>query len=217
MQEVKTMENKTVLEAVKKALSGKKRKFAQSVDVIIPLKRVDLKKNPVKINNNVVLPKGSGKVAKVVAVVDGEASTKAKGVADVVLTGRMLDDYKDKKMAKKLIESTDFFTVEAPLMQRFAQVFGRHAGSRGKMPLPTDVIAPSSDPTKIIERLKKSIRVRMRGQPVVLARVGTEEMSPEDITENIQFVYKMVVAKLPLDNIAAPYVKTTMGEAVKVQ
>jgi len=211
------MDDKTILEAVNKALSVKKRKFTQSVDLIVTLRRVNLKKNPLKINDNVVLPKGSGKEAKVVAVVDGEASTKAKGLADLVITSKTMDDYKDKKASKKVAQDMDFCAVQAPLMQKFAKVFGRALGSRGKMPLPKDVLAPNADPTATVTRLKKSVRIRLRGQPVVLARIGTESMSPKDLLENFKFVYNYVLGHLPVDNVGAVYIKTTMGAAVRVQ
>lgn len=210
------MDDKNILEAVNKALESGERKFTQSIDLIITLKRVDMKKNPVKINDNVVLPKGSGKDAYVVAVVDGEASTQAKGIADLVITSKTLSDY-DQKASKKVSQTADFFSVQAPLMQKFAQVFGRSAGSRGKMPLPKDVLAPNADPTSTLKRLKNSVRIRVRNQPVVTARVGTEKMEPRDLVDNIKFVYDMVLHQVPLDNIGKIYVKTTMGKAVKVE
>ncbi len=211
------MEKKAILEAVEEALSGKERKFTQSVDMIITLRRVDLKKDDIKINDSLVLPNGSGREADVVVVADGEASTQAKKLVEKVITGKTLSDYEDSREAKKLAESADFFAVQAPLMPKFAQVFGRALGRRGKMPLPKDVMPPDANPKVTVERLKKSVRVRMRGQPVVWATVGTEEMEPEKLSENVSFVYDFVKGKIPLDKIGKVYVKTTMGKAVKIR
>jgi len=49
--------------------------------------------------------------------------------------------------------------------------------------------------------------------------VGDETMSDEDIAENIEAVISAVVGKLKkgIRNIKSIYVKTTMGEAVKIK
>ena len=60
--------------------------------------------------------------------------------------------------------------------------------------------------------------VRMRNQPVIQCRVGTEDMKEEELVENIQAVVNVLEGKLKrgMKNIDSAYVKTSMGEPVKI-
>ena len=62
------------------------------------------------------------------------------------------------------------------------------------------------------------VLLRTRRAPIIQCRVGTEDMSDEQLVENIQAVIGRLEAKLKkgLKNIASIYVKETMGPAVKV-
>ncbi|MEM2273671.1 MAG: 50S ribosomal protein L1, partial [Candidatus Bathyarchaeia archaeon] len=61
--------------------------------------------------------------------------------------------------------------------------------------------------------------VRTRGQPVLSCRIGTEDMSDEDLADNIDVVLKKVEGKLKrgIKNIASIYIKASMGQPVKVK
>ena len=87
---------------------------------------------------------------------------------------------------------------------------------RGKMPQP---VPPSADLKQIFERLKNTVRIVSKKNPTVNAPVGTEDMSPSDIAENIMAVLEYIKSKIkrPLENICIIYVKTTMGEAGPVE
>lgn len=211
------MEKKEVLEAVKKLREkSAKRNFVQSVDFIINLQNIDIK--TAKLGDSVHLPFGRGKPVKVAAIVDGEAVTQAKAAgADLVISKKEISNY-DKKAAKDLSADFEWFVVQAHLMQPFAAAFGAALGSRGKMPLPKDIVAPTGNPTEAIKRLRESVRVRVKDKPIVHTVVGTEKMSDDEIAENILAVYKSVLAKLEkgIHSMGNAYIKTTMGEAVKV-
>jgi large subunit ribosomal protein L1 len=84
------------------------------------------------------------------------------------------------------------------------------------MPTP---VPPTADIKDYIERFRKTVLVRLRGQPVLQCRVGTEEMPEEHVAENIQTVLGRIETKLKkgLKNIESIYVKTTMGQPVKMK
>jgi large subunit ribosomal protein L1 len=66
---------------------------------------------------------------------------------------------------------------------------------------------------------RKSVIVRNRGQETIQLRVGMENMKNEELTENIQVVIRALEGKLKrgMKNISYAYIKTTMGPPVKVK
>jgi large subunit ribosomal protein L1 len=212
------MDNKSILDAVKKVREGsKKRNFKQSIDFIVNLTNVDMK--TLKLADSVELPSKRGKPVHTVVVADGEPSLQAKtGGADVVITKKEISTY-DKKKVRELAKKTEWFIVQAPLMQPFAAAFGAILGPRGKMPLPKDVLGPTSDPTATIKRLANSTRIRVKDRPIVHAFVGTEEMTDEELVENILALHHAILAKLEkgTNSLGSMYLKTTMGAPVEVK
>ncbi|KAA0013916.1 MAG: 50S ribosomal protein L1 [Thermoplasmata archaeon] len=213
------MASQEIVEAVKNALdekNSKKRKFIQSLDLVINLKDVDLSKPENRIDEEIELPKGRGKEARIAVFATGELALKAKGIADTVIQPEQIKELaEDKKKAKELAESHDFFVAEAPLMPTIGRTLGRILAPRGKMPKP---IPPDADIESIVNKLKKSIKIRSKDKPTFHCLVGKEDMSPEDLAENIETILDRVESKLERGrmNIKSAYIKTTMGKAVRV-
>ena len=69
-----------------------------------------------------------------------------------------------------------------------------------------------------LERLRGSIRIRTKDKLTFSAKIGTTEMTPEQIAENINTVLKRVEADLEQgsQNLRSVFVKTTMGPAVRL-
>jgi large subunit ribosomal protein L1 len=101
-------------------------------------------------------------------------------------------------------------------MPLVGKVLGATLGPKGKMPTP---VPPTADIAEHIKRHRKMILLRMRGQPVLQCRVGAENMSDEEIAENVQAVMEKVEAKLKkgIKNISSVNLKTTMGPSIPVR
>ena len=211
------MAEKSTVMAVQKALEGaKKRNFVETVELAINLKDVDLSIPKNRITDDIILPNGRGRAVKICVIGGGELALKAKDVADVVITPDELQTIADdKKQAKKLANSTDYFIAEAPLMAVVGKRLGTVLGPRGKMPKP---IAPGVDPTAMIDGLRRTVSVRTKDRMTFHAPVGTVEMSPEQLADNIETILKRVELKLEKGrmNIASSYVKTTMGPSERL-
>ena len=214
------MADATIVEAVKKAIEeGKKRgrKFRESVDLTINLKDVDMSLPKNRIQEEIPLPKGRGKPIKVAVFASGELALKAKeGDADLVITPEELQDLaEDKRKARKIAKEHDFFIADAGLMATIGKTLGVVLGPRGKMPKP---VPPNMDPKGLIQGLKRTVRVRSKDKLTFHVPVGTVDMSPEDIAENIEAVLKRIEQKLERGraNIKSVYVKTTMGPAIRI-
>lgn len=210
-----TKENiQKTLEDMKKQ---EKRKFKQSLELIIKLKDLDLKKPENRINQAVILPHPIGKTVRVCVIATGDLALRSKEAnADLVIGREQLDEMaKDKKASRKLQNDCDFFIAEASLMPLVGKTIGPVLGPRGKMPNP---ISPNAPIAEIIEQGKRTVKIRVRDQPVIQCRVGSDEMSNEDLSENIQAVFSTLEGKLErgLRNVSAILLKTSMGEPVSL-
>ena len=88
-------------------------------------------------------------------------------------------------------------------------------GPRGKIPVP---VPPNADISVFINRYKSAVLIRNKDQPQIMAPIGTEDMSPDDLVENAEAILSTLETKLPngAHNIAKVIVKTTMGPPVPV-
>ncbi|MGE0015481.1 MAG: 50S ribosomal protein L1 [Candidatus Methanomethylophilaceae archaeon] len=211
------MAEKPTVIAVQKALeSAKKRNFVETVELAINLRDVDLSIPKNRIQEDIVLPAGRGKSLKICVIGGGELALKAKDVADLVISpdelGALADD---KKQAKKVANSIDYFIAEAPLMAVVGKRLGTVLGPRGKMPKP---IAPGADPTVMIDQLRRTATIRTKDRKTFHVPVGTVDMKAQDIADNIDVILGRVEGRLEKGrhNIASAYVKTSMGPSEKV-
>jgi large subunit ribosomal protein L1 len=207
-----------MLEAVKKAKEeAKPRNFTQSVDVVITIKDLDVRKPENRIDEEVFLPNGRGKPVKIAFIADGELALLAKNAgADLVINKADLEELgKDRKEAKKMANRHDFFVAQADMMPLVGRFLGPVLGPRKKMPKP---VPASAKPEPLMEKLKGTVKVRIKDQPVVQALVGSQEMGDEDIADNIEAVLGVLDQKLEKgrSQIKSMYVKTTMGPVARV-
>ena len=213
------LDQKTILNAVKEAREkSQKRKFTQSIELIIKLQDIDMKAPESKIQEIIELPYAPEKPNKVCVIGSGELAMKAKNAkADYVIERGELESLAGKKQElRKVANNYDFFIAEAPLMPLVGRTLGSVLGPRGKMPIP---VPPSADIANLIKKNRKTITVRMRNQPILQNRVATENMKDEEITENVQTVIRVLEGKLKkgMKNIKSAYIKTAMGKPVKIQ
>jgi large subunit ribosomal protein L1 len=211
------MADRSSLDVVTEALkNAPERKFPESVELSINLKELDLSLPKNRIEEEIPLPGGRGRQVRIALFGTPEMCQKVKGVADRALTPAEFEElFKDKKAAKRLVAEVDFFLAEAPLMPTIGKRLGVVLGPRGKMPRP---IPPGSDPSNLIQALKKSIKIRSKGNRTFHAAVGLRSMPPAEIAKNVDAVLTRVVGKLEQGrtNIDSVYVKTTMGPAVRL-
>lgn len=201
-----------IKQAIAELRKNEKKKFDQTIDLIINLKGIDPKKDNVSA---VVLLPNKFKEKKVCGFLNNKS--------DLVKTITKLDfpKYKEKKELKNLVKEFDFFIASAPLMPSVATTFGKVLGPTGKMPSPQlGVLMTESDNAikELLEKISKAIKVRMKEASFKVA-VGKENMSDEQIIDNIKAVYKGIVEVLPTkkENVKNVMVKLTMSKPVKVE
>ena len=214
-----SLDKKTLLDAVKeaKAKSGQK-KFNQTIELILDIKEIDMKAPEGKIQQVVELPHATAKPNKICVIASGELALKArKAEAELVMEKPDLEALAGKKKElRKLANDYDVFLSEAPLMPLVGRILGPALGPRGKLPMP---VPPNADIASLITKHRKTVVVKMRNQPIIQCPVGTENMKDEELVANIQAVLRVVEGKLKrgLKNIKFAFIKTSMGEPVKIK
>ena len=218
------MEKKDLIAAVKKLKSSsEKRNFTQSVDLVINLHNLDMKKQDNNVDTYIALHYDRGKKVKVCAIVGPELTDQAKQVCDGTITSEeMIRNYKDNKKAiRKLANQYNYFIAQATIMPQIATVFGRVFGPRGKMPNPKAgcVVAPNANLKITYERLQKLLRAQSKNAPSVKCAVGTEKMSDEHLIDNIDTIYKGILNVIPNaeNSIKDVSLKLTMGKPIKIE
>ena len=211
------MEKEQILTSLKAAREGEKRKFVQTFELAVNLTNLNLKKGEGKFSEDVQLPHGKGKPVVIGVFADGELAEKLRKQNVQTYTKADINDFQTKKRdARKVARKYDFLLAQTDLMVLIGKTLGQILGPKGKMPKP---LPPQADPAPLFARLQKSVKVRIKDDPVIHVPVGTEAMTDEQIAENVLAVMKVVMLKLPkgLDNLGPIYLKTTMGKAVRVQ
>jgi large subunit ribosomal protein L1 len=213
------LDQKIIINAIKEVKGkSKKRNFTQSVELILNLKDIDMKSPEGRIQERIELPHLSPqKPNRICVIATGELALKAKRAkADLVIGKNELGGLAGKKKdLRKIANGYNFFIAEAPLMPLVGKILGPALGPRGKMPVP---VPPTAGISGLIKRYRKMIFVRMRNQPVIRCRVGTESMKEEEIAENVETVLRAIEGKLKrgMKNIKTVYLKTSMGTPVKI-
>ena len=203
-------------EVVKKAKEEtKKRKFTQSVELIINFKDIDVKKG-FAINEVVQLPKTSSP-ATVCVIATGDMSQKAKAAkADAVIGNDELTKFEsNKRESRKFINKYDFFLADTKIMPTVGKALGQLLGPRGKMPTPVPFNAPIES---FLSRFKTSIRVRVKNSLSISCKIGDTTMDEQQVAANAMAVINNLKTKFPNGdkNIRKYMVKTTMGKAAKL-
>lgn len=214
------MEKNKILGALKKLRAeAKKRNFTQSVDIIINLKDLDLKKPEEQVEFFASLHHQTGKKRKICALVGPELLDDAKTIFDKTILVDEFDQYSnDKKLAKKLAGEYDFFVAQANIMPKVAAAFGKVLGSRGKMPNPKAgaIVPPKGASLKALyDRFQNTLKVSAKTSLIIQIFVGKEDLSDEHLTDNVLDIFSQLEAKLPKgkNNIKNAFIKFTMSKS----
>ncbi len=189
-----------------------KKKFNQSIDLIINLKGLDLRKDNVSTIVTIPHPLKEKKVCGFL--------TKRNDFVKSILQPDF-PKYKDKKSLKTIIKEYDFFIAHISLMPAVATNFGKALGPSGKMPSPQLGVLPNEEESTIKALLKKishSVKIRLK-EPSFKVSVGREDMKDEEILENIMAIYNGLINVLPTkkENVKSILIKLTMGKPLKVE
>ena len=212
------VERVQIIEAVKTAIeSAPERKFPESIEISVNLRNIDMAQPKNRIDETMALPNGTGEPQKIVVLGKGDITTQAKNAGvDLIIGPEEIERLGgEKREARKMAESYQFFLAETAVMPLVGRYLGTRLGPRGKMPMP---VPPGMDITTTVERLRKSVKFRTKDKVTFHVKVGVVAMGPEELAENIDAVLKKVESSLEngVQNLRSVYVKTSMGPSVRL-
>ncbi|MEK6875040.1 MAG: hypothetical protein AABX52_04805 [Nanoarchaeota archaeon] len=202
-------------------LHSPKRKFVQSIDMIVALRNLDLKKPEDQIDVYLALPHAKGKPVQVCALVGPEMKDNASSACDFTVLSDEFPRYGgDKKSIKKLAGKYAYFIAQAALMPQIAKIFGRVFGPKQRMPNPkAGCVVPSNTNLKpIVDKLKKTVRLSAKTSPVIQVSVGMEDQDEAQVVDNAVAVYNAIAHAVrdEKENVKEVMLKLTMSPAYTV-
>lgn len=212
------MDKEQVKKALEEVKKQPKRKFIQTYDLVINLKNIVVKTNPIEFFVTLHNPKG--KTVKVAAFVDQELVEQSQKFCDLTIKETDFDKYKEKKVLKKLAEDYDYFVAQANLMPKVAAAFGKVLGMKGKMPNPKlgCVVPPTTNLEPLVKKLNATVKLSAKKGINLQCLVGKEDQPDKDIVENVLTVYQAALKQVPNEtqNIKNSALKLTMSKLVKI-
>jgi large subunit ribosomal protein L1 len=210
----------------KEGFKDKIRKFDESIDMIINIKDVNLNEPKNRIDKEIILSHNivSNDKPNICVIASDEVLLEAKklGIDTLGSDGLVSLNNEEKKNKKKFAKKYDFFVVEDKMMRDVARYLARFLGPVGKMPKPFPtgygIISNPEDLRVAFERYKKVVRIQMKKQPIIFAKVGKKSMEPEKIFDNIKIIVDFIADQMPhkFNNFKSMYFKATMGKPIKV-
>jgi len=200
-----------------KELKNEKRKFTQTVDLIINLKNFDPKKE--NVNFYAELPNGKGKETKIAIIL--EKGNEEIGKICDVLEWKDIENLGEKEFKKKAREY-DYFITIAKIIPLIAKKFGKILGPMKKMPDPKlEAVLTDIDLEKIkriAEKLKKIVKINNDKNSIKIS-IGREDMEDKKIIENFNSINQELIKKLPKGetNIKEILIKFTMSKPIKIK
>ncbi len=210
----------------KEGFKEKVRKFDESIDLIINIKDVNLNDPKNRIDKEIILSNDiiTNDKPNICVIASDEILLAAKklGVDTLDSNGLINLNNEEKKFKKKFAKKYEFFVVEDKMMRDVARYLARFLGPVGKMPKPFPtgygIISSPEDLSIAFERYKKVIRIQMKKQPIIFAKIGKKSLDKEKLYENIKTVVNFIADQMPhkFNNFKSMFLKSTMGKPVKV-
>lgn len=192
-----------------------KRKFKQSVELAINFKNIDFSKQDNRLNMEILLPNGKGKVRKIALFANekGLIAQAKKNNVDVISDTELPAIATDSVRMGSLLNCE--LIAQPNLMPLIARHLGQFLGPRNKMPKP---LLGNVNFDNIVNELNRRIVLRNKGKflPTLHCVVGQEDMEPEKIYYNVKEVMDSVSRKVGQNHIKSAYVKLTMSKPIRI-
>ena len=201
-------------EALNLCCQTAKAKFDETVELHVRL-GVDSRHADQQVRGAVVLPHGTGKNVRVIAICKGDAA-KAAEEAGAMMVG-------DADLIAKIQNEgfVDFdVLVTTPDMMGQVGRLGKILGPRGLMPNPKAGTVTPDIGKAVTEAKAGKIEYRQDKQNIIHVPVGKASFGPEKLGDNLRVVMDAIVKAKPAaakgQYIKSATVATTMGPGIKL-
>ena len=191
-----------------------KAKFDETVELHVRL-GVDSRHADQQVRGAIVLPHGTGKNVRVIAICKGDAA-KAAEAAGAMMVG---DSDLIAKIQNEGFIDFDVLVTTPDMMGQVGRL-GKILGPRGLMPNPKAGTVTPDIGRAVTEAKAGKIEYRLDKQNIIHVPVGKASFGPEKLRENMKAVMGAIVKAKPAaakgQYIKSVTVATTMGPGVKV-
>ena len=191
-----------------------KAKFDETVELHVRL-GVDSRHADQQVRGAIVLPHGTGKTVRVIAICKGDAA-KAAEAAGAMMVG---DSDLIAKIQNEGFIDFDVLVTTPDMMGQVGRL-GKILGPRGLMPNPKAGTVTPDIGRAVTEAKAGKIEYRLDKQNIIHVPVGKASFGPEKLSENMKAVMGAIVKAKPAaakgQYIKSVTVATTMGPGVKV-
>lgn len=200
-------------EGLNLVLDTKSAKFVETVEVALHL-GVDPRHAEQQVRGTVVLPNGTGKTVRILALTQGDNVDKAKEAgADYVGS----DEYVEKLQQGWL--DFDLIIATPDMMPKLGRL-GRILGPKGLMPNPKSGTVTTDIGSAVSEFKKGKLAFKVDKFGSIHVPIGKANFSEEKIVENFK-TFMDAIVKLKPTSSKGQYLKTvavslTMGPGIKI-
>ena len=191
-----------------------KAKFDETVELHVRL-GVDSRHADQQVRGAIVLPHGTGKNVRVIAICKGDAA-KAAEAAGAMMVG---DSDLIAKIQNEGFIDFDVLVTTPDMMGQVGRL-GKVLGPRGLMPNPKAGTVTPDIGRAVTEAKAGKIEYRLDKQNIIHVPVGKASFGPEKLSENMNALMGAIVKAKPAaakgQYIKSVTVATTMGPGVKV-
>lgn len=201
-------------EAIKLVKEISNVKFDATIEVAMNL-NLDVKKADQQLRGAIVLPKGTGKNARVLVIAKGDAAKEAQEVgADYVGDADMIEKIQKENWF-------EFDTVIAtPEMMPLLGRIGKILGPKGLMPNPKTGTVTTNVKQAVLDAKAGKLEYRTDSYGNIHGIIGKASFSDEDLKSNLDAFVKTIIKAKP-QTAKGTYVKSisicsTMSPAIKI-
>lgn len=191
-----------------------KAKFDETVELHVRL-GVDSRHADQQVRGAVVLPHGTGKDVRVVAIAKGDAA-KAAEEAGAMLVG---DDELVARIQNEGFSDFDVL-ITTPDMMGLVGRLGKVLGPRGLMPNPKAGTVTPDVGKAVAEAKAGKIEYRLDKSNIIHVPIGRASFGPEKLGDNLNTVMEAIVKAKPAaakgQYIRSATVASTMGPGVRL-
>ena len=201
-------------EAIALAVQTAKAKFDETIEVHVRL-GVDSRHADQQVRGAIVLPNGTGKTVRVLAIAKGDKADEAKAAgADYVGA----DDYIEKIQKENWFEFDVIVTT--PNMMGLLGRLGKVLGPKGLMPNPKAGTVTMDLGKAVKEAKAGKIEYRLDKTNIIHCPIGKASFGAEKLQENFDTLLGAIIKAKPAaakgQYIKSCVVASTMGPGVKV-
>ena len=191
-----------------------KAKFDETVELHVRL-GVDSRHADQQVRGAIVLPHGTGKNVRVIAICKGDAA-KAAEAAGAMMVG---DSDLIAKIQNEGFIDFDVLVTTPDMMGQVGRL-GKILGPRGLMPNPKAGTVTPDIGRAVTEAKAGKIEYRLDKQNIIHVPVGKASFGPEKLSENMKAVMGAIVKAKPAaakgQYVRSCTLASTMGPGVKV-